>query len=226
MQEYCELIFIDDDEEEETKIEVEIKPEIKPETKRCSRCLVNLTMNFFNKKRMGYTKACSKCLETAKRLRDRTKCEHNKRKARCRICDGSAFCEHNIQKEQCRICGGSSFCEHYKRKSNCRICKPPKEILIRNWLANSIKADRKHDKYNPEKFITKSFLSDEFDRCISSGASCWYCDKKMNLIDYRPDFITLERLNNEEGHNTDNCVFACFSCNLKHKSKTFHNYSP
>ena len=37
------------------------------------------------------------------------KCEHNKRKDRCRECGGSSFCEHDRDKSSCKECGGSSI---------------------------------------------------------------------------------------------------------------------
>ena len=52
----------------------------------------------------------------------RTKCEHGKRKDRCRDCGGSAFCEHGRQKTRCKECGGSEICEHNKQRSYCKDC--------------------------------------------------------------------------------------------------------
>lgn len=51
------------------------------------------------------------------------KCEHNKRKSRCKECGGSELCEHNNQKYQCKKCGGSQICEHNIQKSGCKRCK-------------------------------------------------------------------------------------------------------
>ena len=50
------------------------------------------------------------------------KCEHNKRKDRCRECGGSSFCEHDRDKSSCKECGGSSICNHKKRKQLCKEC--------------------------------------------------------------------------------------------------------
>ena len=51
-----------------------------------------------------------------------SKCEHDKRKAHCKECGGSAICEHDKLKAYCKECGGSAFCEHDKRKSRCKEC--------------------------------------------------------------------------------------------------------
>jgi hypothetical protein len=50
------------------------------------------------------------------------KCEHNKRKSRCKECGGGSICEHNRIKSECKECGGGSICEHNKRKSQCKEC--------------------------------------------------------------------------------------------------------
>jgi len=73
---------------------------------------------------------------------DHPKCEHGKRKTRCKLCGGSALCkehrreksqcvkccgigicEHGIRKIFCLECDGSGICEHSKRKWQCKECK-------------------------------------------------------------------------------------------------------
>ena len=62
-----------------------------------------------------------------------SKCEHGKRKTRCKECGGSEMCIHEKQKPFCRECNGSQFCIHNKTKSICidcggsRICKHRKQ---------------------------------------------------------------------------------------------------
>ena len=50
------------------------------------------------------------------------KCEHDKIKYICRICNPKVFCEHDKFKRQCKECGCITFCEHKKQKSNCKEC--------------------------------------------------------------------------------------------------------
>ena len=52
-----------------------------------------------------------------------TKCKHNRRKSRCKECEGSEICEHNRIKSTCRECHGSQICEHNRRKSTCIECR-------------------------------------------------------------------------------------------------------
>jgi hypothetical protein len=51
------------------------------------------------------------------------KCEHEKRKSRCKHCNGGSICEHGKIKSRCKNCDGSEICEHGKRKSECKNCK-------------------------------------------------------------------------------------------------------
>ena len=39
------------------------------------------------------------------------KCEHNRRKTRCKDCSGGSICEHEKEFSRCRNCNGS-FCKH------------------------------------------------------------------------------------------------------------------
>ena len=50
------------------------------------------------------------------------KCEHGRRRRRCKDCGGSAFCEHGRQRNSCKDCGGSGICEHGRRRSVCKEC--------------------------------------------------------------------------------------------------------
>jgi len=61
-------------------------------------------------------------IEKPIRKYDKIKCEHNKRKSRCKECGGSELCDHNKLKYQCKECGGSRICEHNKRKAYCKDC--------------------------------------------------------------------------------------------------------
>jgi len=51
-----------------------------------------------------------------------SKCEHGRRKSKCKECGGSQICEHGRQKYVCKECGGSSICEHNRIKSHCKEC--------------------------------------------------------------------------------------------------------
>ena len=90
---------------------------------KCNRCKCYWKPDETDIKSSGLVcKTCKKCREYQKAIKDKNKCEHNKRKSLCRDCGGSEICEHNKQKPVCRDCGGSQICPHDKTKSNCRDC--------------------------------------------------------------------------------------------------------
>jgi len=70
-------------------------------------------------------------------------------------------------------------------------------------------------KYENEKFI-------KYDECVEklviSKLKCYYC-KESCLFMYEnvreKNQWTLDRLNNDIGHNTNNVVICCLECNLK-----------
>ena len=75
--------------------------------------------------------------------------------------------------------------------------------------------DIKKDKLNKNKLIK---YEDLLEILVISKLKCYYC--KCNcLLMYdnvrEKKQWTLDRLNNDEGHNRDNVVVSCLECNLK-----------
>jgi 5-methylcytosine-specific restriction endonuclease McrA len=72
-------------------------------------------------------------------------------------------------------------------------------------------------KYNEEMFIR---IKDTIDKLYESKLLCHYCNEKMFLL---YDIVretkqwTLDRINNDIGHQYDNIVIACLDCNLKRR---------
>jgi len=52
-----------------------------------------------------------------------SKCEHGRRKSRCKECGGGSICEHDKLKSHCKECGGSAYCEHQRQRHNCKECR-------------------------------------------------------------------------------------------------------
>lgn len=90
----------------------------------------------FCKEHDRYKYSCSDCNSKYKKVnRNRTKCEHNKRKDSCSICSGcehgklvcilcnpKSFCEHKVLISTCKKCKGGAICEHNKIRSKCCEC--------------------------------------------------------------------------------------------------------
>lgn len=56
---------------------------------------------------------------------------------------------------------------------------------------------------------------------LECNNKCFYCKENVNVLyEYvrEPKQWTLERLDNNFGHNNDNVVIACLSCNLRRKT--------
>ena len=62
---------------------------------------------------------------------------------------------------------------------------------------------------------------------IKCDNKCFYCKENVNVLyEYvrEPKQWTLERLDNNFGHNIDNVVIACLSCNLRRKTMHYERF--
>jgi len=69
----------------------------------------------------------------------------------------------------------------------------------------------------PLKFITYEIL---IQKLVESKLKCYYCLNKMALIYENVRQMnqwTLDRIDNNLGHNSDNVLISCLECNLKRK---------
>lgn len=89
--------------------------------------------------------------------------------------------------------------------------------LIDKKISSYKQQDIEKDKYDVEKFVT-------FDNVIGkmneSGLNCYYCSCKMFLlyeIVREMKQWTLDRVDNDLGHNNDNVIISCLECNLKRR---------
>jgi len=88
-----------------------------------------------------------------------------------------------------------------KRKADRAACIGVERFILKD----SRKSDR---KYGRENNLTKEFIADE----ISKG--CSYCgDSEIRM--------TLDRIDNDQGHTQDNVVSACIRCNYTRKDMPY-----
>ena len=69
----------------------------------------------------------------------------------------------------------------------------------------------------PLKFITYEIL---IQKLVESKLKCYYCLNQMALIYEnirQMNQWTLDRIDNNLGHNSDNVLISCLECNLKRK---------
>ena len=206
--------------------------------KKCTRCKVNLPSDSFSVKRADILyKHCDRCRENSRKYRENNKCEHgrrkcrckecggigicehNKRKSICKECGGSSICEHNRRKNQCKDCGGSQICEHDKQKSHCKECMTHEErikFIIKEMVRHSRDTDKKKDRYDPDNFVDKPFLEELFE----NNDKCHYCDISLTYNERNKTLATLDRKDNSIGHIKSNCVIACWGCNCGRGKET------
>lgn len=84
--------------------------------------------------------------------------------------------------------------------------------------------DRCKKLFCSEKFVT---LNHVIELLKTSKLMCYYC-KEVTMLMYEyvrePKQWTLERLDNKFGHNNDNVVIACLSCNLRRRTMASERY--
>ena len=61
-------------------------------------------------------------------------------------------------------------------------------------------------------------LNQTIEKLVGSKLKCFYCNEKCELI-YKDNFAkkqwTLDRIDNDMGHNESNVVICCLECNIK-----------
>ena len=77
---------------------------------------------------------------------------------------------------------------------------------------------KKH--YNAEKFIT---IESVINKLVESELKCRYCKCEMFIlydISREMKQWSVDRIDNDRGHNNDNYHIACLDCNLKRRRRT------
>ena len=95
-------------------------------------------------------------------------------------------------------------------------------IFVKKELERKIKSyraqDIKKDKLNEEKLIK---IDECIDKLVLSKMKCYYCNENMLLVYENvrePKQWTLDRIDNNKGHITENVVISCLDCNLKRRT--------
>jgi hypothetical protein len=77
---------------------------------------------------------------------------------------------------------------------------------------------KKH--YNESEFIN---IQSVIDKLVSCELKCYYCLSSMNIlydISRELNQWSVDRINNDLGHNLDNYYLACLDCNLKRRRRS------
>ena len=95
---------------------------------------------------------------------------------------------------------------------------------IRQKLGGYRAQDLKKGKYSESAFIRENQV---LQLMVSSKNRCFYCKEPVRVLYENvrePKQWTLERMDNEAGHNADNVVIACLACNLRRRTMHFDRY--
>jgi len=105
---------------------------------------------------------------------------------------------------------------------------PDKIKILGNHIRSKIRGYASQDKEKKILDETKFIQYQEIlDLLKNSQFHCHYCKEEVILLyEYvrEPKQWTLERKNNDYGHNRDNVVLACLTCNLKRRCMNMERY--
>jgi len=93
------------------------------------------------------------------------------------------------------------------------------KMEIDKKMASYKSQDLKKNRYSESQFINLEIV---LNKLKESNMECFYCQEKIFLL---YDIVrelkqwTLDRIDNELGHNKDNVVISCLDCNLKRRRK-------
>ena len=106
-------------------------------------------------------------------------------------------------------------------KSNQLLNIHEKTILIQEIerkISNYKQQDLLKKKYNESLFIDIDYI---LKKLIEDNMYCFYCKCEVHILYEIVRELTqwtIDRINNDEGHNKDNFVIACLNCNIKRRN--------
>ena len=162
----------------------------------------------------------------------RTKCEHGKRKERCKECGGSAFCEHGKLKARCKECGGNQLCKN-------EWCETRVNIKYEGYCMPCF-VNNPENKDKPAMRNYKTKEKDTVDRITQTFTSfTWVADKKVQdgcsrrrpdlLLDMGSHIIIVEVDENKHTNYDCSCEHKRLmelSQDLKHRPIVFIRFNP
>lgn len=117
--------------------------------------------------------------------------------------------------------------QNINKENNLEQATIPQKCVLQQ-LAQKITGyksqDIAKDLYNPILFVTRGRV---IELLLESDLLCHYCKKDVKVlyeIVREPLQWTLDRIDNDYGHNTGNLFVACLSCNLRRRTIYHERY--
>jgi hypothetical protein len=88
---------------------------------------------------------------------------------------------------------------------------------LKNKLYSYKSQDNEKKKYNTDCFVNMKYV---IELLIQSNLKCYYCKNNVKIlyeIVREQEQWTLDRLDNDIGHNINNVVISCLKCNIRKK---------
>jgi hypothetical protein len=89
---------------------------------------------------------------------------------------------------------------------------------------------KKISSYKQQDLLKKHFSESEFltfenvvEKLVECNLQCYYCQKEMAILyDISREMLqwSVDRIDNDKGHNIDNYHVSCLECNLKRRRRT------
>ena len=115
----------------------------------------------------------------------------------------------------CTQCG--SECVH-----NLTTCDKCRQQVLRskekNWAVRCVAISRNTDKHWPLRVSDNPYVTAEHLEKLNNLQKnrCAYCKVEMQVkTRMKPNGLTIQRLDNSKPHTCNNCVLACFRCNVR-----------
>jgi len=113
--------------------------------------------------------------------------------------------------------------EILKKKINTNVYKKMIQQIQRK--ISSYKAqDKEKNLFDDDKFINMEIVLEKIEKSVMK---CFYCSEDVKIL-YKmvkdPKQWSVERINNDYGHNIDNFEIACLKCNLSRRTMYHERY--
>jgi len=96
------------------------------------------------------------------------------------------------------------------------------KLVVRQELERKITSYKQQDllknKFNESLFID---MNSVIEKLIKTEMHCFYCNYEVVVLYEIVRELTqwsIDRINNDEGHNKENFVIACLNCNIKRRN--------